>query len=377
MRKLVLGLFLNLIFSPMSHAAAREFFVYVGTYTRGDSPGGIHVLRFDPEAERLETTDQVGVASNPAFVAIHPGGGFLYAVGEWGEPDANQVIAYAIDPQSGGLTRINRHPSGGKGPCHLVVDPSGRWVLVANYGDGGVATVQIDDDGGLGPFGSRHQHRGNSVDPQRQTGPHAHSINLTPDGRRALVADLGLDKVMIYWFDSESGKLIPSFPPFGQSDPGSGPRHLAFNEDGTRVYVLNEMAASLTVFSLEVATGALESLQSIDLLPQGWTGERSGAEVVIHPNGRTLYASNRGHDSIAIFSVDANSGRLRSMGHVPSGGRTPRNFAIDPTGGFLFAANQNSDSIVVFRIGDEGQLMRTDMLADVPSPVCIRFLEIE
>jgi len=361
----------------MGHAAAGEFFVFVGTYTGADPEGGVQVLRFDPSAETLELTGQVGKCANPAFVAVHPNGRYLYAVGETGEPDANHVVAFAIDGMTGGLVRLNQRSSGGLGPCHLVVDPGGRWVLVANYGDGSVATLEIEADGRLGESGANLKHTGRSVDPIRQSSPHAHSINLTPDGRRALVADLGLDKVMIYWFDPEDGRLIPNFPPFAQVEPGSGPRHLAFSRDGDRIYVLNEMAGNLTVFSYQASAGGMEPIQTIDMLPGDWKGERSGAEVQVHPNGKFLYASNRGHDSIAIFAVDQGTGLLRSMGHVPSGGRNPRNFAIDPTGGFLFAANQNSNSIVVFRVGDEGHLMRTDMVVSVPRPVCVRFGDAE
>ena len=361
----------------MGHAAAGEFFVFVGTYTKGDPEGGVHVLRFDPSAETLERTGQVGKCANPAFLAVHPSGRFLYAVGESGEPDANQVVAFAVDGETGGLVRLNQQSSGGVGPCHLVVDPDGRWVLVANYGDGGVETLEIEADGRLGAPGANLKHTGRGLDPVRQSGPHAHSINLTPDGRRALVADLGLDKVMIYWFDPEDGRLIPNFPPFAQLEPGSGPRHLAFTRDGDRVYVLNEMAGNLTVFSYESSTGGMESMQTIDMLPAGWDGERSAAEVVVHPNGKYLYASNRGHDSIAIFAIDQATGVLSPMGNVPSGGRNPRNFAIDPPGGFLFAANQNSNSIVVFRVGDEGHLMRTGMEVSVPRPVCVRFGDAE
>lgn len=350
--------------------------VYIGTYDRNDE-GGVHLVRFDPENEKLEALGSVGAIKNPSFLALHPNGRFLYAVSEWGDADGDHVVAFAVDRDSGKLTRLNRQSSGGKGPCHLVVDPSGRWVLVANYSDGGVATLRIRDDGSLAADGARLTHEGHSVDPDRQAGPHAHSVNLSPDASRALVADLGLDKIMVYGFDPVDGTLKSNDPPWGLAEPGVGPRHLAFHPDGDRVYVLNEMAASLTVYQYDPSTGALDARQTVTMLPEGYEGGRSAAEVVVHPNGRFVYASNRGHDSIAIYSVDSGDGALIPLGHESSGGRSPRNIALDPSGRFLFAANQSTHNLVVFRIGDDGSLSRTEMEVNVPRPVCIRFLRVD
>lgn len=350
--------------------------VYVGTYDRNDE-GGVHLVRFDPENEELEALGSVGASGNPSFLALHPNGRNLYAVSEWGEPDGDHVVAFAVDRTSGNLTRLNRQSSGGKGPCHLVVDPSGRWILVANYSDGGVATLRIRDDGSLAEGGARLTHEGHSVDPKRQTGPHAHSINLSPDASRALVADLGLDKIMVYGFDPTDGNLAPNDPPWGLSEPGAGPRHLAFHPDGDRVYVLNEMVASLTVYDYDSSTGGMDARQTIDMLPAGYEGGRSAAEVVVHPGGRFLYASNRGHDSIAIYSIDPDDGTLTSLGFEPSGGRSPRNIALDPSGRYLFAANQATNNLVVFRVGEDGLLSRTKMEVTIPRPVCVRFLAVD
>jgi len=237
-----------------------------------------------------------------------------------------------------------------------------------------VATLNILDDGSLGDCGARLKHEGGSVDPKRQTGPHAHSINLTPDGSRAVVADLGTDKVVVYRFDPDDGSLIPNDPPWVKVDPGSGPRHLAFHPDGNRVYLLNEMFATVTTFSYERANGALDRLQTISMLPDGYVGINSAAEIVVHPSGKFVYASNRGHDSIAIFAVQPDDGILVALGREASGGQEPRNFVIDQSGRFLFSANQNSDNVVVFRIEDDGRLTRTTMEVVVPKPVCIRFL---
>lgn len=365
----------TLILGSVSMAKSTTW-VYVGTYDRNDE-GGVHLVRFDPENEELVALGAVGASGNPSFLALHPSGRTLYAVGEWGEPDGDHVVAFAVDLASGKLTRLNRQPSGGKGPCHLSVDPSGRWVLVANYSDGGVATLRIRDDGSLAEDGARLTHEGHSVDPDRQTGPHAHSINLSPDGRRALVADLGLDRIMVYGFDPTEGSLVPNDPPWGSSEPGAGPRHLAFHPEGDRVYVLNEMAATLTVYRYDSSTGAMDAGQTIDMLPAGYEGGRSGAEVVVHPEGRFVYASNRGHDSIAIYAIGPDNGTLTSLGFQPSGGRSPRNIALDPSGRYLFAANQGTDNLVVFRVGPDGLLSRTGMEVTIPRPVCVRFLPLE
>jgi len=353
--------------------AQAETWVYVGTYDHGEA-GGVYLARFDPDREKLEVVGAVGACGNPSFLALHPSGQFLYAVSEWGEPDGDHVVAFAIDPSDGGLTRLNRQSSGGKGPCQLVVDPSGQWVLVANYSSGAVATLRILEDGSLGSISACIQHEGGSVNPDRQAGPHVHSVNLTPDASRAMVADLGLDKVMVYRFDSGDGSLVPNDPPWATVEPGAGPRHLAFSPSGERVYLLNEMAASLTVFRYDASTGGLAAVQTIDMQPDGYEGARSGAEVVVHPNGRFVYASNRGDHSIALFEVDPQEGTLTALGAVSSGGRNPRNFALDPSGRYLFVANQGSNNVVAFRVGDDGRLTRTSMEVTVPRPVCVRFL---
>lgn len=373
---LVIALAIGLGSAAMAQTPKSDWFVYVGTYDRGDE-SGIRLLRFSPDQQRLEYVGVAGECSNPSFLAIHPSGRTLYAVSEQGSPGGGHVFSFAVDRGNGLLTPLNNQHSGGRGPCHLTVDPSGGWVLAANYSDGGVATLRILDDGSLGEDGARLKHEGRSVDPGRQEGPHAHSINMTPDGSRAVVADLGMDKVMIYRFDPVDGSLVPNDPPWGTAEPGSGPRHLAFHPDGNRVYLLNEMAATLSTFSYDPASGALESMQTVSMLPDGYEGKRSAAEVVVHPSGRFVYASNRGHDSIAIFGVRPEDGTLIAMGHEPSGGRNPRNFAIDPSGTYLFAANQNTNNVVVFRIEEDGQLSRTAMEAEVPRPVCLRFLAVD
>ncbi len=353
--------------------------VYVGTYTRGESQG-IYLLELNPETGELHSKTLAGEVVNPSFLAIHPNGKNLYAVNEvsdFKESGSGGVAAFAIDPDSGKLTLLGQQPSRGGGPCHVVVDPSGRNALVANYGGGSATVLPIQDDGSLDSPSSTVQHEGSSVNPQRQKEPHAHSINLDPDGQFAFVADLGIDKVMIYKFDPKQGTITPNETPSASVEPGSGPRHFAFHPEGKRAYVINELTSTVTAFAYDPETGALTPTQTISTLPRDFTGNNTTAEVVVHPSGKYLYGSNRGHDSIAIFAIDPSSGELKAVGHVSTRGETPRNFNIDPSGRYLLAANQGTDNITVFKIEQETGLLNPvgDPVA-VPSPVCIKFLPL-
>jgi 6-phosphogluconolactonase len=320
-------------------------------------------------------------AVNPSFLAIHPNQRFLYAVTEAsdfrGQP-GGAVGAFRIQPETGKLTSLNHQSSGGAGPCHLVVDQAGKQVLVANYGGGSVSVLPIRENGELGEATAFIQHAGSSKDPRRQQAPHAHSINLDRANRFAVAADLGLDKVMIYRFDSESGTLTPNNPPWATVEPGSGPRHFAFHPEGRFAYVINEMSCTVTAFTYAPGTGTLSTIQTISTLPDGQDVERgfSTAEVQVHPSGKFLYGSNRGHNSIAAYSIDPATGKLTYLENEPTQGSTPRNFGIDPTGKFLLAENQSSGSIVVFRINSQsGHLEPTGHRADVPNPVCVKFVQ--
>ncbi|MDW8024308.1 MAG: lactonase family protein [Armatimonadota bacterium] len=349
--------------------------VYVGTYTGGGSKG-IYLLVLDLESGRLSEPRLVAETVNPSFIAIHPSGRFLYAVNEIfvRQKETPNVSAFQIEPSSGMLKFLNSVPSYGAGPCHIIVDALGRNALVANYGGGSIAVLPIGADGRLGMPTSFIQHTGKGVNPKRQEAPHAHSINLDASNRFALVCDLGLDKIFIYRYDAEGGMLTPSEPPFATVAPGAGPRHLAFHPNGRFVYVINELNSTVTAFSYDAANGSLKEIQTVSTLPKGFSGENTTAEVVVHPSGRFLYGSNRGHDSIAAFSIDQHSGMLTPIGHFATQGRTPRNFSVDPTGKFLLAANQNSNSIVVFRIDQAtGELTPSSSSSSVPMPVCIRF----
>jgi 6-phosphogluconolactonase len=358
-------------------ATKGKYLVYVGTYTEKGSKG-IYAYRFDPATDQLTSLGLAAETVDPSFLAVDPSRRFLYAVNEISQYEGRSsggVSAFTIDHGTGKLTFLNEVPSGGAGPCHLSLDKTGRYVLVANYGGGSLAVFPILKDGRLGEASAFVQHHGASINPQRQEGPHAHSIYVSPDNRFVLSADLGLDEVLVYRFDAQKGTLKPNYPAYAVVSSGAGPRHFAFHPNGKFGYVINEMLSTITVFSFEPASGTLEVLQTLSTLPQGFTGQSSAAEVEVHPSGKFLYGSNRGHDSIAVFAINPRKGTLMPAGYAPTLGKEPRSFAIDPTGAYLFAANQNSDSIVQFRIDpNNGRLTPTGQVLEVSSPVCVTFV---
>jgi 6-phosphogluconolactonase len=364
---------------PTDENVAGTMRLYVGTYTHAKSPSeGIYLFEFDTTSGRLTPKGVAARLSDPSFLAIHPGRKLLYAVNELGEFQGRKgggVSALAIDPDSGMLKLLNQQSSMGNGPCHLSVDAAGKNVLVANYGSGTVACLRIQDGGGLGPASCSIQHEGKGNDPRRQEGPHAHSINLDRANRFAFAADLGLDRIFIYRFDPGQGMLTPNDPPFARIAPRSGPRHFAFHPNGRYAYLINEMANTITALAYDADRGSLDEIQTISTLPADFKGRSHTAEVQVHPSGKFVYGSNRGHDSIAIFTVDPASGKLTAAGHEPTRGKNPRNFALDPSGTFLLAENMDSDSIVVFRVNPQsGGLDRVGEPVKVPVPVCIRMI---
>ncbi|MFO0901253.1 MAG: lactonase family protein [Pirellulales bacterium] len=375
---LSLATFVSLFAGAASAADAGKYRVYFGTYT-GQKSRGIYTADLDLATGKLTEPRLAAEAVSPSFLAIHPSGHWLYAVSEIDDLNGRKtggVSAFAIEAD-GGLRLLNQQPSEGRGPCHVTVDPSGKFALVANYGSGSAAALPIEADGRLGPPSSVVQHEGKSVDPQRQEGPHAHSINLDAAGRYAFVADLGLDQVKIYRFDAQTGKLTPADPAFVTLAPGAGPRHFAFHPQGDRAYVNNEMTSTITALHYAPEAGALQETQTLSTLPRSTPGN-STAEVQVHPSGRFVYVSNRGHDSIAGYTIDPDNGRLTALGNTPTGGRTPRNFGIDPTGQYLLAANQGTDNVVVFKIDAKtGKLTPTGQEIAVGAPVCVKFLKLE
>lgn len=361
--------------------AKTQYITFVGTYTSKTTSKGIYAFRFDAGKGQLSAMMVAAETTDPSFLAAHPNGQFLYAVNEVGNFNGGTtgaVSAFSIDAKTGALKLLNQVPSRGAGPCHISLDKTAAFALVANYDSGNIASFPIQGDGSLATASGFVQHSGSGPDKNRQDGPHAHWISASPDNRFALVADLGLDEVIVYGFDAFRGTFTPSLNGFAKVKPGAGPRHVAFSQNGKFVYVLSEMESSVTAFSYEPKTGVLKNLQTISALPKDYSGRKEAAEIAVHPSGKFLYTSNRGHDSIAIFAIDAKKGTLRPLGHVLTGGKTPRHFAIDPTGNFLLAENQESNSIVVFHIDSAtGSLTPTGQTVDVPSPVCITFVAAE
>ncbi|MCD5398715.1 MAG: lactonase family protein [Dehalococcoidia bacterium] len=356
---------------------SQHTFLFVGTYTRTTSEG-IYVYRMDNSTGVLERVAVTGGIKNPTFLALSPDNSHLYAVAEINEHcgrPTGAVYSYSVSPDSGDLAYVNQQSTGGPGPCHLTVDATGAHVIVANYQGGSICVLPIQTDGSLGEMSEFIQHEGSSVIPHRQREPHAHSVNLDPNNRFIYAPDLGMDKVMIYQLDLDSGNLLANKPAFVQVAPGAGPRHFAFHPDGTRAYVLNEIGNTVTAFNWDPESGSLEEFQTVTTLPADFLETSHTADLHIHPNGRFLYGSNRGHDSIAIFEIDPDTGGLTPRGWASTQGRTPRNIAIDPSGQFMLAENQDSDSIFTFRINDEtGMLITTGSVIKVPMPVCIKFL---
>lgn len=357
-------------------------YIYVGTYTRSlphvqAKSEGIYLLKMDPTSGALAHVSKITGVDNPSYLTVHPSGNYLYAVnevGDFGGKASGAVSAFAIDATSGELTFLNQESTDGAAPCHLCVDRTGRYLLTANYTGGSVCVHPIGSDGRLGKMSDFIQHVGSSVNPQRQQEPHAHSFTIAADNRFAYAADLGLDQVLIYAFNADQGKLTPAAQTGVHVHPGAGPRHFDFHPNGRYAYVINELDSTMTAFAYQASSGRLTELQSITTLPAGFEGRSHCADVHVHPSGNFVYGSNRGHDSIAIFAIDPNSGLLTTVGHESTQGKIPRNFVIDPTGTFLLAANQNTDTVVVFRIDQTtGKLTPTGHVLDVPTPVCLKF----
>jgi 6-phosphogluconolactonase len=366
--------------APPAHSG--KYLVYVGTYTgEGTKSKGIYAFRYDPATAQLTPLGLAAETTNPSFVAAHPNGKFLYAVNEVGDykgPNSGGVSAFSIDRATGKLTFLNELPSRGADPCYITVDKTGKFVLVANYTGGSVIVYPVLDDGRLGEASAFVQHTGHGPNAERQEGPHAHSIDLSPDNRFAFVDDLGLDELLVYKFDAAKGSLTPNDPPFAKLDPGAGPRHFALRPDGKFAYVVTEIGRSVTVFSHDAASGTLQRVQTLTTLPAGFTGRNDDAEIEVLPSGKFLYASNRGHDSVAVFAIDSSKGTLSTVEIASTGGKEPRSFEVDPTGTLLFAANQKSDNIVVFKIDAKtGKLTPAGQVLDVGSPVCVKFVAID
>jgi 6-phosphogluconolactonase len=372
----VLGAF---AFRGISQArqTTRSLTLYIGTYTSGKSEG-IYIYRMNAISGELKYSNTIKRVIDPSFLAIDPKRRFLYAVNElaeFGGKPGGALSAFSIDPKTGDLNLLNQQTSLGGAPCYVTLDATRRFVLVANYTGGNVSVLPVLRDGSLGTATDMVQHQGSGTNKERQEAPHAHCVVLDRSNRYAFVADLGLDKVMIYNFDAKAGKLIPAKQPWAQLKPGAGPRHFVFHPNGRYAYVINELDSTLTAFSYDEINGTLRSMQTVSALPTDFSRNNDCADLHVSPSGKFLYGSNRGHNSIVAFAINESTGKLTYLEHAATQGKTPRNFAVDPNGRFLLVANQESDSVVTFRIDQvTGRLKPTGHMAEVPTPVCLKFL---
>jgi 6-phosphogluconolactonase len=355
---------------------ADERFAYIGTYTNAGRSEGIYRLFLHATTGAMRVDGVAAKSADPSFLALHPNGRVLYAVNEleqFGGKRTGAVSAFAIARESGALTALGQLPSHGTSPCYVSVDRTGHTVLVANYGTGSVATFTVRQNGSLELARTIVQHEGHGPNADRQAGPHAHCIITDPENRHVLAADLGVDGVLVYQFNEKTGS-ISTVANGVAANPGAGPRHLTFHPTGRFLYVINELDSTLVVYRYDGERGSLDQVQVTASSPGGTGPTNYPADVHVSSSGRFLYASNRGHDTIAVFEIDASSGQLTAIQQVSTGGNWPRNFALDPTGRFLLVANERSHSILSFRIDAEtGRLTPTGERAEVPSPVCIRF----
>lgn len=355
-----------------------QYLVYVGTM--GPRSKGIYAYRFNTGTEKITSLGLAVETANPFCLVASRNGRRLYAaniISQFKGKKSGSVSAFAIDRQTGKLTLLDEVASGGADPAYVSIDKTERFVLVANYTGGSVAVLAVGEDGRLGRITAFVQHTGSSVNPRRQQSPHPHSIHVSPDNRMAFVADLGLDKLFVYRFNSTTGTLSPAKPPYATVKLGSGPRHFVFSPNGRFVYVISEMGSTITVFSYRTASATLHNIQVISTLPKGFAGENTGAEVQVAPSGKFLYASNRGDNSIAVFAINAQKGTLTPIEYVPTQGKTPGMFAIDPSGSYIFVANHDSDNVVVFRIHPRtGRLTPTGLALNLPGPICLTFVPV-
>ena len=360
---------LTLALSVLASCTSKETFVYFGTYTKKSSEG-IYVSKLNSKTGELSTPQLAAKLKNPSFVAIHPNKQFLYAVSEEGGTGA-LVYAFAIGKE-GKLSKINQQSTKGNHPCHVSVDHSGKTLMVTTYNGANCIAFSIAADGKIAE-GTSYLHKGRSLT-DRQKVPHPHSINVSPDNKRAFVADLGMDKIVVYDLNSAAAKL--SNPSFIKFPGGSGPRHLSFHPSGKFAYANLELTRQVAAMSYDSTSGKLTQIQVLSTLPAGAEATGSTAECLVHPNGKWLYVSNRGHDSIAVFAIDQQSGQLKMIEVEPTKGKTPRGFGIDPSGQFLIAGHQESDNISVLRINQQsGALEATSHTVNVSQTVNVRFLE--
>ena len=363
--------------SPRITAQNKDLRLYVGTYTSGESVG-IYRCAFDQRSGDIRITGETGGINNPSYLAITDSGEYLYSVNEsddYRDTGGGAVSAFAVDQATGDLTFINQQSSQGGWPCYIASTRSGNTVLAANYKDGTVAVFPTGSDGRLKEASDLEQHQGSGPNSRRQEGPHAHCIVLSPDEKFALSADLGADKIMIYQLRQRRNQLVPADQAFIRTEPGAGPRHLVFHPGGKHVFVINELNATITSYDYNQKSGELSEIQTVPALPSDFTMSNTSADIHISPDGRFVYASNRGHDSIVVYQINPADGNMTYVEHENRDISRPRNFVISPDGAFVLVANQDANSIVVFqRNANDGKLHHTGIMIDVPAPVCLKFV---
>jgi 6-phosphogluconolactonase len=380
----VVGVFALLLLLPGCQTARAtdshsQYLVYVGT--RGKHDVGIYGYRFNEDTEKLTSLGFEAETADPFSLVASRDGRSLYAaniISNFKDQGTGSVSAFAIDRQTGKLTLVDQVSSGGAGPAYVSMDRTGRFLLVANYMGGSVAVLPVREDGSPGKVTGFVQHSGSSEDPKRQASPHPHAFNVSPDNRFALAADLGLDKLLVYQFNSTTGSLSRAETPYASVKRGSGPRHFVFSPNGKFVYVVNEMGSTISLFSYDARSATLHDLQMISTLPEGFAGENTGAEVAVDRSGKFLYASNRGNDTIAVFAISPRKGTLTPIEYAPVQGKIPGMFAFDPSGDYLFVANQGSDNVVVLRVNQKtGRLTPTGQAVNLPGPVSLAFVAVQ
>lgn len=360
-------------FGAVKHLNQTKYILYIGSYGKG-----VTAYRFDAASGQLQSIGLAGEVTNPSFLAADKDFRYLYAVSELEGNKDGAVAAFAIDRSSGSLHSLNSVSSAGVAPCHLAVDHTSKMVIAANYTSGGVSAFPIESDGRLGELSVVITPKGSSVDPKRQEGPHAHEVVISADNRMAYVPDLGLDHIRLYRLDPSTAKLTANDPAFVQQTPGMGPRHMAFTPDEKFAYVINELKSEVSVFQHDSATGNLTKIQDISSLAAGYAGENAPAEILVDSAGKYVYATNRGEDTIAVFSIDAGDGKLTMAQSISTEGKNPRGLEIDPTGRFIFAGNQDTDNFVIYHIDkNSGKLSATGEVIHTPSPVAFLFVPVK
>ncbi len=354
----------------MAEQDSQDVLVYISTFG-AEGGNSINLYRLDTSSGVLDFVNKSENADGHFFIAIDSENRFLYSV-VFGGKDEGAILAYAIDQETGGLTALNQESVGGPGTCYVSVDKTRKMVIAANYSGGSAASLPVNEDGSLGAMASFFQHEGSSVATDRQQGSHAHCFVIDPGNRYAFANDLGLDKIMIYKLDPENGTMEPNDQAFVRTHPGAGPRHFAFHPSARFAYAVNELDNTMTAFAYDESSGRLTELHHLSTVPDDFDGVSHTADVHVSPCGKFLYGSNRGHDSIACYTIDQESGRISLIGIEPSGGETPQNFAIDPSGQVMLVANQKSGKVTAFQIdGETGKLTPTGNETEIPSPCCI------